>query len=76
MFPGPVIGDLPPLYSGDVIHPDCRGSFSNFDASRKLILDPNDFVGALTRGIHELSVFRALDFACPEESYEDEHYKE
>ncbi|GFF84011.1 hypothetical protein IFM53868_04002 [Aspergillus udagawae] len=77
VFPGPVIGDLPPLYIGDVIHPDCRGSFSNFDASRKLIPDPEKFVRALTRGISELAHSRMLYFARPKDSdEEDEDYKE
>ncbi|GFF80167.1 hypothetical protein IFM62136_10239 [Aspergillus lentulus] len=77
VFPGHVIGELPPLYIGDVIHPDCRGSFSNFDASRKLIPDPKHFVKRLTRGIHELSVDCALNFACPRNSDEDdEDYRE
>ncbi|PWY92452.1 hypothetical protein BO70DRAFT_425150 [Aspergillus heteromorphus CBS 117.55] len=66
VFPGPVVGSLPPIYISDIIHPRCHESFPSFDSSRRLDLDPCGFVKALTDGIKDLAVIRAHDLIWPD----------
>ncbi|PLN80886.1 hypothetical protein BDW42DRAFT_169986 [Aspergillus taichungensis] len=76
VFPG-LIGYLPPIYAGDVIPLSCQGSFPNFDASRKLYLDLEEFRCQLLGGIREDAVERAYEYACPNsEDDEDDDYQE
>ncbi|KAL2821704.1 hypothetical protein BDW59DRAFT_164043 [Aspergillus cavernicola] len=58
-------GRLPPIYAGDVIPLSSQVSLPNFDASRKLHLDLEEFRCCLLGGIHDDAVERAFDFACP-----------
>ncbi|PKY00943.1 hypothetical protein P168DRAFT_293326 [Aspergillus campestris IBT 28561] len=74
VFPG-LTGRLPPIYTGDIIPLSCQGSFPNFDASRKLYLDLEEFRCCLLDGIRDDAVERAYDFACPnsEDDEEEDH---
>ncbi|KAL5361920.1 hypothetical protein BJX96DRAFT_166259 [Aspergillus floccosus] len=72
-----LIGHLPSIYAGDVIPLSCQGSFPNFDASRQLHLDLEEFRSCLRDGIFYEASKRALEFACPtSEDDEDEDYQE
>ena len=74
---GQATGNLPPIYVGDVIPPSCRHTFSNFDASRESVLNLDDIMEKLRKGIHDHAIVRAFQFARPkDEDEDDEDYED
>ncbi|KAE8377095.1 hypothetical protein BDV26DRAFT_293522 [Aspergillus bertholletiae] len=57
-----VIGSLPPICASDVTPLSCQGSFPNFDVSRKLYLDLEEFRYCLLSGIRQHAIRLAFDF--------------